>query len=61
MKEELSEKLEALTDTIRLENETRQTKQSDCPKVILPNSPPPLSVKQDDYSVPPPLPFESGD
>ena len=41
MKEELSKKIEALTEALRLENETRKAKQEDYPEVVPPHSPPP--------------------
>ena len=45
MKEELRKKIEALTETLRLENESRKAKQEDYPEVVPPHSPPPLSVE----------------
>ena len=46
MKEELSKKIEALTEALRLENESKKAKQEDYPEVAPPHSPPPLSVEK---------------
>ena len=46
MKEELSKKIEAFTEALRLENESRKAKQEDYPEVVPPHSPPPLSVEE---------------
>jgi len=46
MKEELSKKIEALTEALRLENESRKAEQKDYPEVVPPHSPPPVSVEE---------------
>ena len=46
MKEELSKKIEALTEALRLVNESRKAKQEDYPEVVTPHSPPPVSVEE---------------